>query len=311
MSVPVDWKPERVIQAKIRDFKKRKKRKYTQKKSNDYLKGGFGKYLASVQKWQPLPGFGLLGYTPAVFWLKGFTPTVFEFSPVILSPLKVTKCLYWDVGPLSDLPMFVTTVLPLYCHMRLIHIHSCIHSMHTNIIHTWLRYYPVYYLKCILKRSVVYNGFDSEMLSIKCISSGRSHQNGLLPIPFHFPIVFSSVRHYPSKGNWQYSLSYVGHYPVKVIDSFSFRMLVITPVKVIDSIPFRMLVITPVKVIDSIPFCMLVITPVKVIDGISVRMLVITPVKVIDNFSFRTLVITPVKVIDGFFLSSDTYQFVP
>jgi len=154
-------------------------------------------------------------------------------------------------------------------------IHSCIHNMHTNIIHTWLHCQS--YFNCT--KSVIHNVSDSETLSIKCIPSGRSHQNSLLPIPFHFPSVVIT--------------------PTKVIDSISSRTLVITLVKVIDSISFRMLVIILVKVIESISFRMLVITPVKVIDGISFRMLVITQVKVIDGISFRTLVITPEKVIDG------------
>jgi len=114
------------------------KEKYAQKKSNDYSKGEFERYLVSVLKWRRLLSFGLLGYTLAVFWLKGFIPTMFESSPVMLSPFKVTKYLYCDAGPRSDLPMFFSIVLPLYCHMSLIHIHSCIHGMHTDIIHAWL-----------------------------------------------------------------------------------------------------------------------------------------------------------------------------
>ena len=59
------------------------KEKYAQKKSNDYSKGEFERYLVSVLKWRRLLSFGLLGYTLAVFWLKGFIPTMFESSPVI------------------------------------------------------------------------------------------------------------------------------------------------------------------------------------------------------------------------------------
>ena len=129
--------------------------------------------------------------------------------------------------------------------------------MHTNIIHALLhcQYYFNY------TESVIHNVSDSEMLPIKCISSGRSHQNSLLPIHSHFPSVFPSMI----------------ITPVKVIDNISFRMMVITPVKVIDGISFRMLVIIPVRVIDGTSFRMLAITLVKVIDGISFRMLVITP----------------------------------
>ena len=125
-------------------------------------------------------------------------------------------------------------------------IHSCIYSMHTNIIHAWLHCRS--YFNCT--KSVICNVSDSEMLPITCISSGRSHQNRRLPMPFHFPSVFPSM--------------------------------VITPVKVIDGISFHVLVVTLIKVIDGISFHVLVVTPVKVIDGISFRVLVITPVKVIE-----------------------------
>jgi len=71
--------------------------------------------LVQSRNGDSLISFGLLGYTPTVFWLKGFIRTMFVSSPVILSPFKVTKYLYCDAGPLSDLPMFVSIVLLFYC----------------------------------------------------------------------------------------------------------------------------------------------------------------------------------------------------
>jgi len=134
-----------------------------------------------------LLSFGLLGYTPIVFWLKGFIPTMFVSYPVILSPFKVTKYLYCDVGPLSHLPMVVSIVLPLYCHMSLIHIHSCIHSMHTDIIHTWL--HCRFYFNCT--RSIIRNVIQ------KCYQSSIFQVAGptkatFLPVYSHFPSIFPS-----------------------------------------------------------------------------------------------------------------------
>ena len=150
----MDWKPERAIQAKVRDFKEKRKGKVYTKEKQWLFEGWIWKVprLSSEMATSAMYLVHLKGLTPTEFWLKGFTPTAFETSPVILFPLKVTKCLYCDARPLLDLPMFVSTVLSLYCHMSLIHIHSCIHSMHTNIIHTWLHYYPVSYFKRTLKR---------------------------------------------------------------------------------------------------------------------------------------------------------------
>jgi len=161
MSVPVDWKPQRAIQAKIRDMqkniysrwienpkgwfrqklgisKKKQRRNALKRKAMTIWRVNWKGILVQFRNGDFLLSFGLLGYTPTAFWLKGFIPTMFVSSLVMLSPFKVTKYLYCDVGPLSDLPMFVFIVLPLYCPLNFIHMHSCIHSMHTDIIHTWL-----------------------------------------------------------------------------------------------------------------------------------------------------------------------------
>jgi len=47
----------------------------------------------------------LKGFTPTMIGLKGFTPsadftpTVFNSSPVMLSPIKIVECCYCDVCP--------------------------------------------------------------------------------------------------------------------------------------------------------------------------------------------------------------------
>jgi len=161
-----------------------------------------------------------LGYTPTVFWLKGFIPTMFVSSPVMLSPFKVTNYLYCDAGPLSDLPMFASIVLPLYCHLSFIHMHSCMHSLHTDIIHTWL--HCQFYFNCTesVIRNVIHKCYQSSIFQV----AGPT-KTTLLQVYSHFPSFFPSL----------VIIS------VKVIGSISFRMLVVTPVKVIDDISFRML----------------------------------------------------------------------
>ena len=150
---------------------------------------------------------------------------MFERSPVILSPFKVTKYLYCDAGPLSDLSMVVSLILPLYGRISLVHTHSRIHSMHTDIIHACLHCQPCF------------NYTESVICNIiqKCYPSSMSQvagpQGSLLPVYSRFPSIFPSL----------VIIS------VKIIDGISFRMLVIIPVKIIDGIFFRMLVVTPLR----------------------------------------------------------------
>ena len=113
---------------------------------------------------------------------------MFERSPVILSPFKVTKCLYCDVGlfpfwtcPILSQRSYHYTIL----WVSYMFIHSYKYNMHTNIIHAWLHCQT--YFNCT--KSVIHNVSKSEMLPIMYISSGRSHQNSRLPMPFHFPNV--------------------------------------------------------------------------------------------------------------------------
>jgi len=137
----------------------------------------------------PHPWFVWRALSPSVVWLKGFTPTVFWFISRDVTPIKNTECLYCDVGllPFWTCPIFSQrsyhyTIL----WVSYMFIHSYIYGMHTDIIHTWL-HCQSYFVNCT--ESVIHNVSNSEMLPIKCISSGRSHQNSRLPMPFHFPSV--------------------------------------------------------------------------------------------------------------------------
>jgi len=148
---------------------------------------------------------------------------MFERSPVMLSPFKVTKYLYCDAGPLSDLSMSVSIILPLYGHISLVHTHSRIHSTHTDIIHACL-----YCQSCLnYTESVTRNVIQ------KCCQSSISQvagpQGSLLPVYSRFPSILPSL----------VIIS------VKVMDGISFRMLVFIPVKVNDGIFFRMTTVFP------------------------------------------------------------------
>jgi len=137
---PVDWKPERAIQAKVRDSKKkkRKRKKYTQKKNNDYLKGELEWYLGSVQKWRLFAKLRSIGLYPEGVLVKGLYPdNVCIFSSDIIPIQSYQVFVLWCWAAFG--PAYVCLlVLPLYCPLSFIHMHSCIHSMHTDIIHTWL-----------------------------------------------------------------------------------------------------------------------------------------------------------------------------
>ena len=123
------------------------------------------------------------------FVWKALRRQCFGSSPEMLPPIKNTECLYCDVGLL---PFWTCSTLSRQSYHYTIlwasymFIHSCIYSMHTNIIHAWLHYQS--YFNCT--KSVIHNVSKSEMLPILCISSRRSHQNSRSPMPFHFPSVF-------------------------------------------------------------------------------------------------------------------------
>jgi len=133
MSVPVDWKPERVIQAKIRDMQKKKysrwiknpkgrfrqklgiskkeEKKCTQKKSNDYLKGELERYLGSVQKWRLFAKLRSIGLYPDGVLVKGLYPdNVCIFSS--------------DVIPIQSYQVFV-----LWCRAAFRPAYVCLHSL--------------------------------------------------------------------------------------------------------------------------------------------------------------------------------------
>jgi len=148
---------------------------------------------------------------------------MFERSPVMLSPFKVTKYLYYDVGPLSDLSMFVSIILPLYGRISLVHTHSRIHSMLTDIIHACLHCQSCFNYTESVIRNVIQKCYQSS------ISQVAGPQGSLLLVYSRFPSIFPSL----------VIIS------VKVIDGISFRMLVLIPVKVNDGIFFRMSTIFP------------------------------------------------------------------
>ena len=112
-------------------------------------------------------------------------------------------------GPLSDLSMFVSIVLLFYCQLSFIHMHSCIHSMHTDIIHTWLHcQFYFNYTKSVI-RNVIQKCYQSSIFQVAGPTEATVYQYIL------YSPVFSQFGRYPSKGNWQYFLSYVGRYPSK------------------------------------------------------------------------------------------------
>jgi len=115
--------------------------------------------------WALPPSVGLnMGFTPYVVDLKGFIPICgsfkglyphqwfvwralprqcFDSSPGMLPPIKNVECLYCDVGllpfrtcPILSQRSYRYTIL----WVSYMFIHSCICSMHTNIIHAWLHY---------------------------------------------------------------------------------------------------------------------------------------------------------------------------
>jgi len=60
--------------------------------------------------------------------------------------------------------------------------------MHTNIIHTWLHYYLMSYFKCILKKSVIPNVSDSEVLTDQiCFKVAGPTKKNILPMSSQSP----------------------------------------------------------------------------------------------------------------------------
>jgi len=109
---------------------------------------------------------------------------MFEFSPVILSPFKVTKYLYCDAGPLFDLSMFVSIVLLLYCHISLVHIHSCIHNMHTDIIHACLHCQSCFNYTESVIRNVIQKCYQSSIFQVAGPTKAAFYQYILISLVF-------------------------------------------------------------------------------------------------------------------------------
>jgi len=70
----VDWKPERAVQAKVRD---------SQQKKNDWWGSSTGEHFASVCKWRLLPDFrSTMGYLPrgiSCYLVPNFTLSMAQF----------------------------------------------------------------------------------------------------------------------------------------------------------------------------------------------------------------------------------------
>ena len=143
----------------------------------------------------------------------------------MLSPLKITKCLYCDVRPLpfrhAQSCLNSLTIILSYEFHTCSFIHASIACIQIPFIHD-----------CIISlisnctENVILNMSDSYRLPISLCSSGRSYQAIILPIFFQFPSIlfklswyqwqrFYPVCLYPSKGNRQYFFSYVCRYPSK------------------------------------------------------------------------------------------------
>jgi uncharacterized membrane protein YczE len=74
----------------------------------------------------------IMGCSPTSGLSVGFTSTVFNSSPVMLSPLKIAECLYYGVSPSLILPVLFCFV-KFTCHIQS-YIRTFIHIfMHKNI----------------------------------------------------------------------------------------------------------------------------------------------------------------------------------
>jgi len=155
----VDWKPKREIQAKVRDFKKKKGKKKIKWPFEAWIwKGTLGQfrngdfcqasdYWALPQQWLI---FGLnsisglfRGLHPDSVWLISSDVIPIEDYWVLVLWCRATS--FWTCPILSQQSYHYSILWVSY-----IFIHSCIHSMHTDTIHTWLHYQSYFklYRKC-------------------------------------------------------------------------------------------------------------------------------------------------------------------
>jgi hypothetical protein len=131
----VDWKPERAVQAKVRDFQKKKK--------TWLLKHARGKALC----------VGLQMTTSSrFFWLTmGFIPRRHLLLPcawfftvnsaIVSSSRKFAECWYCDVNPPPILPVLsrfieLPVIYSLYSHTS--HIHTFIRSYTNTFTHLYI-----------------------------------------------------------------------------------------------------------------------------------------------------------------------------
>jgi len=191
MSVPTGWKPERAVEAKIRDIQKRIhsrwienpkgrsrqklgiKKKPNQKEKHDCWSIPTRKHYVSVYKWRLLPDLWLMSFIPKKVFTSQSTVTSYRASPqqwfdsslMILSPMKVAEWLYFDVGPTPTYPSslisssyiqsysyVIIQVVLLYIHSYFhAYKHSCIYNMHTISFIHDCMIYPESYFNCITK----------------------------------------------------------------------------------------------------------------------------------------------------------------
>jgi hypothetical protein len=141
----VDWKPERAVQAKVRDFSKKNKQKKW------LLKHTSGRTLrVGLQNGD---FFQILLVNNGLYPQEAFVATLcltlprqrLDWFTIISSPRKFVECLCCDVSPPPVLPVlsrFIKSpvIYTSYSHTNYIHtfIHSYIHTLILSHIHTFI-----------------------------------------------------------------------------------------------------------------------------------------------------------------------------
>jgi len=151
----VDWKPERVVQAKVRVF--------FQKKKHDCWGAPMEENSALVYKWRLLLDFwptnGDFFQTFGQQWalplggidrylVPGLPRQWLDLFTITSSPRKFAECLYCDVTPPPILPV-LSHFIEFTCHMQLCSrtviqsykSHSFIHSYNYTSIHQYFHMY--------------------------------------------------------------------------------------------------------------------------------------------------------------------------
>jgi len=138
----VDWKPERAVQAKVRDSK-------IKIKSNSCWNALMEEYTAPVQNWRLLPRFlsQELSFSPWKHQLLLCTELTISNGLTkpsrMSSRIKTAECR--TTKPLPS-PSFLFCLLPsshlshtVYMIVQITFIHSCIHASILSWIHTFMR----------------------------------------------------------------------------------------------------------------------------------------------------------------------------